>query len=395
MADQQSIVYSLFLIFIGAALVATLALYARQALIIGYILLGAALGPWGLGWVADTSLIADIAQVGIIFLLFLLGLTLSPGKLALLLGQTTLVTLITSVVFCAAGWVIAYAFGFTASECLLVGVTAMFSSTIIGIKLLPTTILHHRHTGEVIISVLLLQDLIAIAVMLVLHGMDTAEAGVIGNVVRDVGMLFLTLPALIAVAYGLERHVLLTLFRKFDKVQEFVFLLALAWCLGIAQLAHAVGLSWEIGAFIAGITVATSPIALFIAESLRPLRDFFLVLFFFALGASLDLDVAGKVIMPTVVLGLAMLALKPVVYRFAFGSVAETPTLAWETGWRLGQMSEFSLLITFLAVQSPFIGHEAVLMIQLATVITFIGSSTIVVLNFPTPVAASDRLRRD
>jgi Kef-type K+ transport system membrane component KefB len=225
--------------------------------------------------------------------------------------------------------------------------------------------------------------------------MDTAEAEVIGNVVRDVGMLFLTLPALIAVAYGLERHVLLTLFRKFDKVQEFVFLLALAWCLGIAQLAHAVGLSWEIGAFIAGVTVATSPIALFIAESLRPLRDFFLVLFFFALGASLDLDVAGKVIMPTVVLGLAMLALKPVVYRFAFGSVAETPTLAWETGWRLGQMSEFSLLITFLAVQSPFIGHEAVLMIQLATVITFIGSSTIVVLNFPTPVAVSDRLRRD
>lgn len=395
MAEQQSIVYSLFLIFTGAALVATLALYARQALIIGYILLGAALGPWGLGWVADTRLIADIAQVGIMFLLFLLGLTLSPGKLALLLGQTTLVTLITSVVFCAAGWTIAQAFGFTASESLLVGVTAMFSSTIIGIKLLPTTILHHRHTGEVIISVLLLQDLIAIVVMLVLHGMDTAEGEVIGNVIRDVGLLFLTLPALIAVAYVLERYVLLTLFRKFDKVQEFVFLLALAWCLGIAQLAHAVGLSYEIGAFIAGITVATSPIALFIAESLRPLRDFFLVLFFFALGASLDLDVAGKVIMPTMVLGLAMLALKPVVYRFAFGSVAETPTLAWETGWRLGQMSEFSLLITFLAVQSPFIGHEAVLMIQLATVITFIGSSTIVVLNFPTPVAVSDRLRRD
>jgi Kef-type K+ transport system membrane component KefB len=394
-AEQQSIVYSLFLIFTGAALVATLALYARQALIIGYILLGAALGPWGLGWVADTRLIADIAQVGIMFLLFLLGLTLSPGKLALLLGQTTLVTLITSVVFCAAGWTIAQAFGFTASESLLVGVTAMFSSTIIGIKLLPTTILHHRHTGEVIISVLLLQDLIAIVVMLVLHGMDTAEGEVIGNVIRDVGLLFLTLPALIAVAYVLERYVLLTLFRKFDKVQEFVFLLALAWCLGIAQLAHAVGLSYEIGAFIAGITVATSPIALFIAESLRPLRDFFLVLFFFALGASLDLDVAGKVIMPTMVLGLAMLALKPVVYRFAFGSVAETPTLAWETGWRLGQMSEFSLLITFLAVQSPFIGHEAVLMIQLATVITFIGSSTIVVLNFPTPVAVSDRLRRD
>ncbi len=395
MAEQQSIVYSLFLIFTGAALVATLALYARQALIIGYILLGAAFGPWGLAWVADTSLIANIAQVGIIFLLFLLGLTLSPKKLALLLGQTTLVTLITSVVFCAAGWLIAQAFGFTTSESLLVGVTAMFSSTIIGIKLLPTTILHHRHTGEVIISVLLLQDLIAIVAMLVLRGMGTAKGEVIGYVIRDVGLLFLTLPALIAVAYALERYVLLKLFQRFDRVQEFVFLLTLAWCLGISQLAHTIGLSYEIGAFIAGITVATSPIALFIAESLRPLRDFFLVLFFFALGASLDLDVAGKVIMPTLVLGVVMLALKPVVYRLAFGSVAETPKLAWETGWRLGQMSEFSLLITFLAMQNPAIGHEVVLMIQIATVITFIGSSTIVVLNFPTPVAVSDRLRRD
>lgn len=395
MAEHESVVYSLFLIFTGAALVATLALYARQALIIGYILLGVALGPWGLAWVADTSLIADIAQVGIMFLLFLLGLTLSPKKLALLLRQTTLVTLITSVVFCAAGWVIAQGFGFTAAESLLVGVTAMFSSTIIGIKLLPTTILHHRHTGEVIISVLLLQDLIAIIVMLVLHGMDTAEGEVIGKVIRDVGLLFLTLPALFAVAYVLERYVLLRLLQKFDQVQEFVFLLALAWCLGIAQLAHSTGLSYEIGAFIAGITVATSPIALFIAESLRPLRDFFLVLFFFALGASLDLDVAGKVIMPTLVLGVVMLALKPVVYRFAFGRVAETPKLAWETGWRLGQMSEFSLLITYLALQNPSIGHEAILVIQLATVITFIGSSTIVVLNFPTPVAVSDRLRRD
>ncbi len=395
MPEEQSIVFSLFLIFTGAALVATLALYARQALIIGYILLGIALGPWSLGWVSDPALIGDIAQVGIIFLLFLLGLTLSPKKLALLLGQTTLITIITSVAFCGAGWAIARAFGFTTAESVLVGVTAMFSSTIIGIKLLPTTVLHHRHTGEVIISVLLLQDFIAILVMLVLHGMESAGSELMDVIMWDVGLLFLALPALIAVAWALERYVLIRLFHKFDRVQEFVFLLALAWCLGIAQLAHSVGLSYEIGAFIAGIIVATSPIALFIAESLKPLRDFFLVLFFFALGASLDLDVAAGVILPAAVLAIAMLVLKPVVYRLAIGSVAETPRLAWETGWRLGQMSEFSLLITFLALQSTFISREVVFMIQLATLITFVGSSTVIVLNFPTPVAVSDRLRRD
>ena len=395
MAEHQSIIFSLFLIFTGAALLATLALFARQALIVGYIALGIIFGPWGLAWIADTVLIADIAHVGIIFLLFLLGLNLSPQKLVQSLKQTTLVTLITSVVFCVGGWAVARAFGFTVMESLLVGVTAMFSSTIVGIKLLPTTVLHHRHTGEVIISILLLQDLIAIVVMLVLQGLESAGNGVLSGVFLDLGLLALALPALIVTAYVLERFILLPLFHKFDRVQEFVFLLTLAWCLGIAQLAHSIGLSYEIGAFIAGIIVATNPIALFIAECLKPLRDYFLVLFFFARGASLNLDVVGGVIVPALVLGLSMLALKPVIYRFAIGRVAETPKLAWETGWRLGQMSEFSLLITFLALQSPYIGNEVVFMIQLATVVTFVGSSTIVVLNFPTPVGVSDRLRRD
>jgi len=390
MPGEPSILTSLFLIFTGAALLATLALMARQALIIGYIALGAILGPWGLGWVGDTALIANLAEVGIIFLLFLLGLNLTPQKLWQLLKQTLVVTLMTSVMFGLAGGGIAWLFGFTAAESTLVGVAAMFSSTIVGIKLLPTTVLHHRHTGEVIISVLLLQDLIAIAVLLVLQGLEAGSLG-FGEFAR----LALTLPVLAGLAFAAERYVLLPLLRRFDRVQEYVFLLTLAWCLGVAQLAHALGLSLEIGAFIAGIVVASSPIALYIAESLKPLRDFFLVLFFFALGASLNLDIAPSVLVPAMAVGLAMLALKPAVFRFALGRVAESPKLAWETGWRLGQMSEFSLLITYLAVQGAVIGQSAAVMIQLATVITFVGSSTIIVLNYATPVAMSERLRRD
>lgn len=390
MFENQSIVFSLFLIFTGAALVATLALFARQALIIGYIVLGALLGPWGAGWVADTDLIANLAEIGIIFLLFLLGLNLTPQKLWLLLKQTMLATLLTSVAFGLAGAAIAWMFGFTPPECALVGVAAMFSSTIVGIKLLPTTVLHHRHTGEIIISVLLLQDLIAIIVLLGLQGLETGNFGWL-----SFGRLALALPLLIGFTFAAERYLLMPLFRRFDRVQEYVFLLTLAWCLGVAQLAHSIGLSYEIGAFVGGIIVATSPIALFIAESLKPLRDFFLVMFFFALGASLDLDVASGVLVPAAVLGAAMLLLKPVVFRYTLGGLAASPGRAWETGWRLGQMSEFSLLITFLAMQSAVIGQEVVLVIQLATVLTFIGSSTIVVLRFPTPVAVSDRLRRD
>jgi Kef-type K+ transport system membrane component KefB len=273
---------------------------------------------------------------------------------------------------------------------VLVGVAAMFSSTIIGIKLLPTTVLHHRHTGEVIISVLLLQDLLAIVVMLGLQALANNAVSL-----ADLARPLVTLPLLIGAAWLTSQYVLLWLFRRYDRVQEYIFLLTLAWCLGVAQAAHAVGLSWEIGAFIGGVVLASSPIALFIAERLKPLRDFFLVLFFFALGANLDLGKLGAVWLPATVLALVMLALKPLVFRFALGRVAETPQLAWETGFRLGQMSEFSLLIAMLATSVPGMNPQVIVLVQLATLLTFTLSSSLVVFYFPTPVALNERLRRD
>jgi len=383
-------VYSLFLIFVGAAVFATLALVARQSLIIGYILLGIVLGPWGLQWVTDTQLIQEISNIGIIFLLFLLGLNLSPKKLLDLLKQTMIVTMLTSATFAAVGWGFATLTGFSASNAIIIGVACMFSSTIIGLKLLPTTVLHHKHTGEVIVSVLLLQDMIAIVVLLAFKAASSEQ-----NTLFELAKLVVLLPVLIGVAWSLKKFVLLRLLAKFDRIQEYVFLLAIAWCLGIAQLAHSIGFSYETGAFIAGITVATSPIALFIAESLKPLRDFFLILFFFALGAGLNVSALDQVWVPAVLLGVAMLVIKPIVFRFALNHVSETNKLGWETGFRLGQMSEFSLLIIFVALQSALIDQAAYSFVQLAVLVTFIGSSYSIVLRYPTPVAVSERLRRD
>ena len=207
--------------------------------------------------------------------------------------------------------------------------------------------------------------------------------------------LVILLPALIGVSWLLKNYLLLKLFFKFDRIQEYVFLLALAWCLGIAELAHAIGFSHETGAFIAGIIIATSPIAMFIAESLKPLRDFFLVLFFFALGAGLNITELNSIWLPATILGLTMLAIKPIVFRFALRRVSETNKLGWETGFRLGQMSEFSLLIVFVALQSQLISTSTVYFVQLATLVSFIGSSYLIVLRYPTPVAVSEKLRRD
>lgn len=388
--QDHSIVFSIFLIFSGAALLATVALYLRQAMLIAYLALGAILGPWGLKLVTDAALIQDIAEVGIIFLLFLLGLNLSPRKLLHLLRETTLVTVFCSLVFSGAAGGVAWLFGFGLLDIVIIGIAASFSSTIIGLKLLPTTVLHHRHTGEVIISVLLLQDLIAIVTMLIIQGLGKG-----GVPFADIALLLIVLPAVCAVAWYGQKWVLLPLFLRFDRIQEYIFLLSIGWCLGIAQLAQTAGLSYEIGAFIAGIAIATSPVALHIAESLKPLRDFFLVMFFFGLGAGFDVAAAGSVLLPAFVIGIGLLVLKPAVFRVALVNQSESNRLAWETGVRLGQLSEFSLLIVFVALTHGVISQDAANLVQIATLLSFVVSAWFIVLRYPTPIALNEELRRD
>lgn len=371
-------------------MLATLALYARQAMLVAYLLLGILLGPSAFGLISDARLISDLAHVGIIFLLFLLGLDLYPQKLVSLFRETTVVTLVSALVFGAIGFGVAYIFGMGLFDSSLIGLATTFSSTIIGIKLLPTTVLHHRHTGELVISVLLLQDLLAIVTLIVLIGLEKGDISFI-----EIGALLVALPTVVLIAFVAERFVLLKLFIRFDRIQEYVFLLAIGWCLGIAQLAKTMGLSYEIGAFIAGVALATSPIARFIAESLKPLRDFFLVMFFFALGAGFDIEQAMEVLLPAFILAVLVIILKPVVFRTLLVRAAESNSLAWEIGVRLGQMSEFSLLMVFIALESGLMSQRAGSLIQLATILTFVASSYLIVFRYPTPIAVSDRLRRD
>lgn len=388
--QSHPLVFTFFLIFSGAALLATLALYARQALLVAYIVLGIALGPWGFGLVTDPKWIKGISEIGIIFLLFLLGLNLPLNKLFDLVGESLLVTGVSSALFGLLGVGVGWLFGYTLTEQLVIGAALMFSSTIIGLKLLPTTILHHQHTGEVIISVLLLQDLIAILILLALQVRGGAEEGLV-----QMGLLAASLPLLFLIAWLLEKYVLLKLLQRFDTIQEYIFLLAIGWCLGMAELAGLLGLSLEIGAFIAGVALATNPISLYIAESLKPLRDFFLVLFFFSLGAGFDVNTLEVVLVPALVLAAVAMLLKPPLFAFLLRRSGETPERSLEIGVRLGQISEFSLLIAVLALQMNVIGREASYVIQAGTILTFIASAYYIVLRYPTPIAVSDRLRRD
>jgi len=386
---EHSLFTSFFLIFTGAAVLASVALFTRQPLLVAYIVLGALLGPYGLELVADTNLLTDIAHIGIIFLLFLLGLDMQPAHLIHMLKKATLVAIASSALFLGIGFSVGSLFGFSQAESVIIGAAVMFSSTIIGIKLLPTTVLHHKHTGELVVGLLLLQDVIAIIVLLILN--SGGDSDPMSSFVKSA----IALPALGIFAWVGVRYVILPLLMKFDRFHEYIFLVAIGWCLGLAEAAKLGGLSAEMGAFIAGIALATSPISQYIATNLKPLRDFFLILFFFSVGASFNLDLIGLILLPALILTLAVLLLKPVIFRLLLGGISESPSTGWEIGFRLGQISEFSLLIAYLAFSAGLIGTEASHVIQATAILSFLLSTYIVIFNYPSPIAVKDSLRKD
>ena len=384
------VIFTIFLIFSGAALLSTIVLFTRQSLLVAYLGLGALLGPSGLHVIGDPAVIKQIGSVGIIFLLFLLGLQLHPQKLLHMLRKIVWVGMLSSAILGALSYSVAILSGFNYWESLTIGISMLFSSTIIGLKLLPTTILHHQHTGEVMISVLLFQDLLAIIALVFLND-DSASNFAWHRLI----LLSINLPCLMILAFVVERYILEPLLSYFGKVREYIFLVSLGWCLGLSQLAIYFGLPGEIGAFIAGVSLAASPIALYIAESLKPLRDFFLVMFFFSIGAAFDFHYLSSVLVPTIILASLMLISKPIVYGVLLRWIGETKKVAREVGIRLAQASEFSLLIATLAVNHTLIGTRAIYLIQATTIFTFIISSYIVVLIYPTPLALIEKMRQD
>lgn len=378
---ENTILSSIFMIFLGSSILGTLAMFTRQSLMVVYMLVGILLGRLDLH--LDSLIIKDIGEVGIIVLLFLLGLHLDPHNLIRGARTTALPTLVTAALFALVGYQIAVIFGLTQTTAAIVGLSMMFSSTIISLKLLPSNILHHGMIGENMISVLLIQDVLAI---LVLIGLKAAgSAGPID--IEAIGYIVMGMVSILFISFVGERFVVVPLFQRFEKNREYLFLVALGWCFSMSDLAHHFNLSHEIGAFIAGVSIAsTSNVALYLAECLKPLRDFFLVLFFFSIGVQFDLTLMPLMYMPVLVMAFVMIILKPVAFRYLFTFTKQSVPESWELGIRLGQVSEFSILVAEIAEQSQVIGADAAFLVKGTTILTFLLSSLWVTRTYRTPI---------
>lgn len=379
---NDELITSLSWVYGGAAVISTIALLSGQSMIIGYILLGIVFGPFGIALVTDPEIALQVGHVGMIFLLFLAGLHLDPKNLLEMLKKAVFVTITTSVVFVVVVFALLVSLGgFTMTECVVLALSMMFSSTLLGLKLLPSDRLHSHPVGETIISVLLIQDLLAILLMVVFNVVGKGSSSY-----EDIFKLVFSIPLLLGGAFFVERFVLTRLFGIFESVREYLFILAVGWCLLMSEFAAILDLSREIGAFVAGVSIASGSVSVYLAECLSPLRDFFLVLFFFSIGAGLDFDTVVSLSIPTIILAVTLMIMKPLMYWFVLNLEKDTDQgHNWEAGVRLGQASEFSILVSQVASQSKLLTGAALGLINATTVLTFILSSYWVARSFITP----------
>jgi len=347
----------------------------KQPPIIGFILSGIAVGYLASPGVGGVEVIEGLAPIGVALLLFLVGLEMNFKDIKNV-GLPALLTGLGQIIFTfGVGYFIAGWLGFSAIASVYISIALTFSSTIIVVKLLSEKKDINSLYGRIVIGFLLIQDFVAILALIFLAGLQNeATLG------QDFLWAIVKGGALVALTFSLSRFIPRIL-DKIGRSQEMLYLFSIAWALGISALtaSHFIGLSIEVGGFIAGIALASSAEHYQIGSRLRPVRDFFLILFFLGLGAKL---LAGGVvvpILPAIALSLFVLIGNPLVVMTVMGLLGYRAKTSFLASLTVAQISEFSLIIAASGLRLGHLGPEESSLITLVGIITIFASSYLII----------------
>lgn len=360
----------LSVVIVVAAGVAMIMRLLKQPLIMSYILTGIIAGPALLNLIEAKHAFETFSEIGITLLLFIIGLELSLtvikqlGKPVFLTAGAILLSVGTL------GYLLGVAFHFTVMESVIIGLALFFSSTIIIAKVLSDKKELTRLNGRIAIGVILVDDIIATFALLFVAAGKGGQLGL-----GEVGFLILKGVIVVALLVFVSVKVLPKLTKFIAKSQELLFLFALAWGFGVATIVNMAGFSIEIGALFAGVALAQLPYVHEIGARLKPLRDFFIILFFITLGESLHLGSIGQAIVPAIAFSLVAIIMKPLVVMMSLGLLGYTKRTSFKTGINLSQVSEFSIILVVVSVQSGLVGEALSAVITLVAIIT-IATST-------------------
>lgn len=369
---MDSTVIELGSVLILASVLGLLARTLKQPPIIGFIVAGFVLGPLGITKIEDQQLIALFSQIGIVLLLFLVGLELDWSHLRKL-GKAAfnLALLQVSLTF-SLGYSTGLFFGFSPVTAIVIGLALTFSSTIVVLRLISAKNDIQSLYGQLSVALLLIQDLVAVVVLVLITGNNAA-----GTIGIEVLLLGSKLLLLFAAAWATAQVVLPALFKTIAQTRDLLVLTSLAWCFLGAITAHLIGFSYEIGAFIAGLALASLPYASDVFGQIRPLRDFFIVLFFVLLGLSFN---PGGVVdwrLVGVLIAISVIA-KPIIILISLTAQRFRIRTSFFAAFSLGQMSEFSVILAMAAGTRQLISESVLGAIIIATAISFAISSYVI-----------------
>jgi Kef-type K+ transport system membrane component KefB len=359
------------------ALVVSLVMRAlRQPLIIGYIVTGILVSPYVFNLISSTDSMQTFASMGVAILLFMVGLNLNP-KVIKEVGKVSLVTALGQLLFTfGIGFSICLALGFSYIISAYIAIALSFSSTIIIMKLLSDKGDSSTLYGKISIGFLIVQDLVAILILMIVSSFSDGQS-FYSIVVQRVGMGILLIGGLFLVAY----FVLKPATKFIAKSQELLLLFSIAWAFALASLFEYAGFSIEIGALLAGITLSVSPYRYEIGSRMKPLRDFFLLLFFIVLGSQLQFTNFSGAIMPIVLLSLFVLIGNPLIVMTLMGAMGYTKRSGFFCGLTVSQISEFSFILVALGVSVGHIPGDILSIVTLIGLVTMAGSSYMITAN--------------
>lgn len=346
----------------------------KQPTIIGYIITGVIASPFFLNLIKSQDTLIVFSQFGVAFLLFIVGLSLNP-KVIKEVGKASLITGIGQVVFTSLiGFFISIFLGFNVITSLYIAIALTFSSTIIIMKLLSDKGDIDKLYGKISVGFLLVQDLIAVFILIIVSSFsDSSQA------LSSILFLLIKGGLIVLLLVLISLYILPRLEFFFARSQELLFMFSIGWGLGLASLFYLVGLSLEIGALLAGITLSLSPYSNEVISKMKPLRDFFIVLFFIVLGSQLIFDDFSKFLAPTIIFSLFVLIGNPLILMILMGMLRYTKKTGLQAGLTVAQISEFSLILIALGVNVGHLSKEILSLITIIGLITILGSSYLII----------------
>ncbi len=347
----------------------------KQPLVVGYILAGIVTGPYFLNVLHSTHELELFSKVGIVFLLFIVGLHLNP-KVIKEVGSISLVTGIGQVVFTSLiGFFLAILLGIDRLAALYVAIALTFSSTIIILKLLADKKDLQKLYAKIAIGFLLVQDVIATFVLI---GVTVFTNGGEAGLLNTLGWTLLKGFGLLVGLYLFTSLVLQKLTNYIAHSQELLFLFSLAWGTGLASLFLLLGFSIEIGALVAGVTMSLTPYADEMSSRLKPLRDFFIIIFFILLGSQMVIANLATIILPALLLSLFVLVGNPVIVILLMNLAGYSRRTGFLAGLTVAQISEFSLILASLGMRVGHLSQEVLSLVTLVGLITIAGSTYLI-----------------